>query len=104
MRGQRTEKQEGRSAQEACQAVEHELSAQPPGRVHIGLDALDIRSEPDVVRSVSPINIVTAPVLVLNEKERQEDAGTQCGKPGDVDGAVLASRKKRESREVVVQV
>src|SRR6266850_644612 len=66
---QRPEKQEGRSAQETCKAVEHVLSAQPAGCVHIGLHALDIRSEPEAVRSVSPINIVTAPVLVLNEKE-----------------------------------
>src|SRR5262249_2470695 len=66
--GKRTEEQEGRSAEETRKTVKYELSTQPTRRVHIRLHALDIRSEPNAMRSASPINVVTAAVLVLNEK------------------------------------
>src|SRR5262249_26704824 len=60
--------------------------------------------EPQAVRAVSPVNIVTATDLVLYEEKRQEDAGTQRAKTGDVNSAVLPAREKRESRKITIQV
>src|SRR5262245_1168756 len=77
---QRPEKQERRSAEKTRKTVEHELSAQPAWRVHVRLHACNIGSEPDAVRAVSPVNVVTASEFVLYEEKRQEDAGTQRAK------------------------
>src|SRR5262245_33233292 len=75
--GQRTKEQKRPSCQEIRYGIKVVLAAEPTGRIHVRLHALDDASELHVVIAESPINVVAGGELVLNEQERKEDARPQ---------------------------